>query len=72
MDLTHLSKSIVEFFEKLSSREEAVVQDTGFATAQAHTIEIIGHSRPIKMTREIVADLTDEAQQLFGTILEKM
>ncbi len=133
MDLNHLSKIIVEFFEKLSSWEDAVVRDTGLTTAQAHTIEIVGHSGPIKMkdlahkigvttgtltvavdklenknllerkpcetdrraylielteagrayfkqhhnfhikmTQEIVAELTDEEQQIFGTILEKM
>nr|WP_321400921.1 MarR family transcriptional regulator [uncultured Desulfobacter sp.] len=133
MDLNHLAKTIVEFYEKLSSWEDAVVRDTGLTTAQAHTIEIIGHSGPIKMkdlahrigvttgtltvavdklenknllerkpcktdrraylieltdagqkyfkqhhnfhikmTQEIVADLTDEEQALFGMILEKM
>ena len=133
MDLNHLAKIIVEFYEKLSSWEDAVVRDTGLTTAQAHTIEIVGHSGPIKMkdlarkigvttgtltvaadklenkgllerkpcktdrraylieltdqgqayfkqhhnfhikmTQEIVADLTDEEQQIFGAILEKM
>lgn len=133
MDLKHLSKIIVEFYEKLSSWEESVVRDSGLTTAQAHTIEIVGHAGPvkmkdlaqkigvttgtltvavdrleekkllvrqpcktdrraylieltdsgrkyfkqhhnfhIKMTQEIVADLTDEEQQVFGKILEKM
>ena len=133
MNLNYLAKTIVEFYEKLSSWEDAVVKDTGLTTAQAHTIEIIGHSGPIKMkdlayrigvttgtltvavdklenkkllerkqckadrrvylieltevgqeyfkqhhnfhikmTQEIVADLTDEEQELFGNILEKM
>ena len=49
MDLNNLAKIIVEFYEKLSSWEDAVVRDTGLTTAQAHTIEIIGHSGPIKM-----------------------
>lgn len=133
MDLKHLSKIIVEFYERLSSWEDSVVRDSGLTTAQAHTIEIVGHAGPIKMkdlaqkigvttgtltvavdrleekqllvrqscktdrraflieltesgrayfkqhhnfhiqmTQEIVADLTDEEQQIFGIILEKM
>lgn len=133
MDLKHLSKIIVEFYERLSSWEESVVRDSGLSTSQAHTIEIVGHAGPIKMkdlaqkigvttgtltvavdrleekqllvrqpcktdrraylieltdpgrdyfkqhhnfhiemTQEIVADLTDEEQQIFGTILEKI
>ncbi len=133
MDIKHLSKIIVEFYERLSSWEDSVVRDSGLSTAQAHTIEIVGHAGPIKMkdlaqkigvttgtltvavdrleekqllvrqscktdrraylieltesgeayfkqhhnfhikmTQEIVADLTDEEQQIFGTILEKM
>ena len=49
MDIQHLSKIIVEFYEKLTSWEDAVVRDTGLTTAQAHTIEIVGHAGPIKM-----------------------
>lgn len=133
MDIKHLSKIIVEFYERLSSWEDSVVRDSGLSTAQAHTIEIVGHSGRIKMkdlaqkigvttgtltvavdrleekqllvrqpcktdrraylieltepgrayfmqhhnfhvkmTQEIVADLTDAEQQIFGTILEKV
>jgi DNA-binding MarR family transcriptional regulator len=133
MDIKHLSKIIVEFYERLSSWEDSVVRDSGLSTAQAHTIEIVGHAGPIKMkdlarkigvttgtltvaidrleekqllvrqpcktdrraylieltasgktyfkqhhnfhikmTQEIVADLTDEEQHLFGSIIEKM
>ena len=133
MDIKHLSKIIVEFYERLSSWEDSVVRDSGLSTAQAHTIEIVGHAGPIKMkdlaekigvttgtltvavvrleekqllirqpcktdrraylieltetgrayfkqhhnfhikmTQEIVADLTDKEQQIFGTIIEKM
>ena len=49
MDIQHLSKIIVEFYEKLSSWEESVVRDSGLTTAQAHTIEIVGHAGSIKM-----------------------
>lgn len=133
MDLKQLSKTIVEFYERLSSWEDSVVRDSGLTTAQAHTIEIVGHAGPIKMkdlaqkigvttgtltvavdrleekdllvrkpcqtdrraylieltqagrtyfqqhhnfhikmTQEIVSDLTKEEQQIFGKILEKM
>lgn len=133
MELKRLSKIIVEFYEKLSSWEDSVVRDSGLTTAQAHTIEIVGHSGPIKMkdlaekigvttgtltvsvdrledkkllvrkphekdrraylidltkdgheyfkqhhnfhikmTQEIVADLTEEEQVAFGNILEKV
>lgn len=133
MDIQYLSKIIVEFYERLSSWEDSVVRDSGLTTAQAHTIEIVGHAGPIKMkdlaqkigvttgtltvavdrlekkqllvrkpcetdrraflinlteaghayfkqhhnfhirmTQEIVADLTESEQELFGAILEKM
>lgn len=133
MELKRLSKIIVEFYEKLSSWEDSVVRDSGLTTAQAHTIEIVGHAGPIKMkdlaekigvttgtltvsvdrledkkllvrkphekdrraylidltkagheyfkqhhnfhikmTQEIVADLTEEEQVAFGNILEKV
>lgn len=49
MDTQQLSKIIVEFYEKLSSWEESVVRDSGLTTAQAHTIEIVGHAGSIKM-----------------------
>lgn len=49
MDIKELSKTIVEFYEKLSSWEDSVVRDSGLTTAQAHAIEIVGHSGPIKM-----------------------
>ena len=49
MNIKHLSKMIVEFYEKLSSWEESVVRNSGLTTAQAHTIEIVGHEGAIKM-----------------------
>lgn len=49
MDIKHLSKIIVEFYEKLSNWEESVVRDSGLTTAQAHAIEIVGHAGSIKM-----------------------
>ena len=63
MDLKHLSKIIVEFYEKLSSWEESVVRDSGLTTAQAHTIEIVGHAGPIKMK-----DLAEKIGVTTGTL----
>ena len=63
MDIHHLSKIIVEFYEKLSSWEDSVVRDTGLTTAQAHTIEIVGHAGPIKMK-----DLAEKIGVTTGTL----
>lgn len=49
VDLTRLSKIIVEFYERLSSWEDSVVRNSGLTTAQAHTIEMVGHSGAVKM-----------------------
>ena len=63
MDIKHLSKLIVEFYEKLSSWEESVVRDSGLTTAQAHAIEIVGHSGSIKMK-----DLAQKIGVTTGTL----
>lgn len=51
MDVEELSKTIIEFYEKLSTWEEGVVKDSGLTTAQNHAIEIVGHEGAIKMIR---------------------
>jgi DNA-binding MarR family transcriptional regulator len=63
MDIKHLSKIIVEFYERLSSWEDSVVRDSGLTTAQAHTIEIVGHDGPIKMK-----DLAQKIGVTTGTL----
>jgi len=63
MDITHVSKIIVEFYERLSSWEDSVVRDSGLTTAQAHTIEIVGHAGPIKMK-----DLAEKIGVTTGTL----
>ena len=63
MDIEHLSKIIVEFFEKLASWEDSVVRDSGLTTAQAHTVEIVGHSGPVKMK-----DLAQKIGVTTGTL----
>ncbi len=63
MEIKRLSKIIVEFYEKLSSWEDSVVRDSGLTTTQAHTIEIVGHSGPIKMK-----DLAEKSGVTTGTL----
>ena len=63
MDIKHLSKIMVEFYERLSSWEDSVVRDSGLTTAQAHTIEIVGHAGPIKMK-----DLAQKIGVTTGTL----
>lgn len=45
----NLSQILIEFYEKMSSWEHEVVRETGISLAQMHTIEIIGHSRNMRM-----------------------
>ncbi|MCB9481210.1 MAG: MarR family transcriptional regulator [Desulfobacteraceae bacterium] len=48
-EISILSDLIVEFYEKLSSWEQSVVEGTGLTLAQTHTIEILGTSDSMKM-----------------------
>ncbi len=63
MEITHLSKIIVEFYEKLSHWEDSVVRDSGLTTSQVHTIEIVGHEGAIKMK-----DLAQKIGVTTGTL----
>jgi len=63
MKIEHLSKLIVEFYEKLSSWEDSVFRDSGLTTAQAHTIGIVGHEGAIKMK-----DLAEKTGVTTGTL----
>ncbi len=47
--LEDLSHQIIEFYEKISSWELAVVKGSGLSPAQMHTIEIVGHAKPLRM-----------------------
>lgn len=44
-----LNHAMVEFYEKLSSWEQAVVKDNGHTLAQIHTVEILGGHGPMRM-----------------------
>lgn len=55
-DLEHLSDLIIEFYEKLSSWEQAVVRDTAITLPQMHTLEILGQQSPLRM-KELAAKM---------------
>ncbi|MCL1137170.1 MarR family winged helix-turn-helix transcriptional regulator [Shewanella pneumatophori] len=44
-----LNHAMIEFYEKLSSWETAVVKDKGFSLPQVHTVEILGLNGPMRM-----------------------
>ncbi len=49
MDIQTLAHDIVEFYEKLSSWEHAVVKGSDLSPGQMHAIEIIGHEKSLRM-----------------------
>lgn len=55
-DLEQLSDLIIEFYEKLSSWEQAVVKDSAITLPQMHTLEILGQHSPIRM-KELAAKM---------------
>lgn len=48
-NLTYLSRTIIQFYEKLFSWENAVAKNSGLTPQQYHTIEIVGSEGPIRM-----------------------
>ncbi|MGL1936620.1 MAG: MarR family transcriptional regulator [Fibrobacterales bacterium] len=54
--MENFSENIVEFYERLSSWEQAVVKDSGLTLQQMHTIEIIGNHGTLKM-KELASKL---------------
>lgn len=49
MSVQTLAQQIIEFYEKLSSWEHAVVKDSELSPGQMHAIEIIGHEKSLRM-----------------------
>ncbi|GIU15705.1 MULTISPECIES: MarR family winged helix-turn-helix transcriptional regulator [unclassified Shewanella] len=45
----NLHHAMIEFYEKLSSWEMAVVKDKGFSLPLVHTVEILGLNGPMRM-----------------------
>jgi DNA-binding MarR family transcriptional regulator len=52
----YLNHAIIEFYEKLSSWEMAVVKDNGFSLPQVHIVEILGLNGPMRM-KELAAKI---------------
>ncbi|GAB6111011.1 MarR family winged helix-turn-helix transcriptional regulator [Desulfomicrobium salsuginis] len=55
-DLERLSDLLIEFYEKLSSWEQAVVRDTSITLPQMHTLEVLGQQPPLRM-KELAAKM---------------
>lgn len=49
MTVEILAQQIIEFYEKLSSWEHAVVKGSELTPGQMHAIEIIGHEKSLRM-----------------------
>ena len=49
MPVKDLARSIVEFYEKLSSWEHEVVRGSDLTPNQMHAIEILGHEKSLRM-----------------------
>lgn len=58
-----LNHVIIEFYEKLSSWEHAVVRDKGFSLSQVHTIELLGVHGAMRMK-----ELADKIGVTTGTL----
>ena len=58
-----LSDLIIEFYEKLSSWEQSIVEGSGITLSQMHTIEILGVNNMIKMK-----DLASKMGVTTGTL----
>lgn len=71
-DLENLSDLIIEFYEKLSSWEQAVVRDSAISLPQMHTLEILGQQSPLRM-KELAAKMGVTTGTLTVTVdrLEK-
>lgn len=47
--MKQLAQQIIEFYEKLSSWEQAVVKGSELTPGQIHAVEIIGHEESLRM-----------------------
>jgi len=62
-DIQLLNHAIIEFYDKLSSWEHAVVKDKKLTLAQTHTIEVIGAHGAMRMK-----ELADKLGITMGTL----
>ena len=63
MAVKDLARSIVEFYEKLSSWEHEVVRGSDLTPNQMHAIEIVGHEKSLRMK-----DLAEKLGITTGTL----
>lgn len=61
--MADFSDNIVEFYERLSSWEQAVVKDSGLTLQQMHTLEVIGNHRTLRMK-----ELAQKLGVVMGTL----
>lgn len=71
--LEHLSELLTEFYDKMSSWEQAVVRDSPISLPQMHTLEILGQHQPLRM-KELAARMGITTGTLTVNVdrLEKM
>lgn len=71
-DIENLSALIIEFYEKLSSWEQAVVRGSSLTLPQMHTLEILGQHPALRM-KELAAKMGVTTGTLTVTVdrLEK-
>ena len=71
-ELEILSAQVIEFYEKLSSWEAAVVRGSGLSLPQMHTLEILGQYPSLRM-KELAAKMGVTTGTLTMTVdrLEK-
>ena len=62
-----LSDLLIEFYEKFSSWEQAVVRDSAITLPQMHTLAILGQQSPLRM-KELAAKMgATPATSAWGT-----
>lgn len=73
MKVETLAQQIIEFYEKLSSWENAVVKGSELTPGQMHAIEIIGHEKSLRM-KELAGKMGVTTGTLTVTVdkLERM
>ncbi|WP_019616501.1 MarR family winged helix-turn-helix transcriptional regulator [Psychromonas ossibalaenae] len=62
-EIEQLNHSIIEFYDKLSSWEHAVVREQNISLAQVHTIEVLGSHGAMRMK-----ELADRLGITTGTL----
>lgn len=61
--MSNLSEELVEFYERFSSWENAVVKETDLTLPQTHTLEVLGNNKSLRMK-----DLAQKLGVVMGTL----